>query len=532
MKTTKRLLAIAIAALALGACQKENSDVLILEAEGMHNGTKMAIDGNSSYWANGDRVRLKGADDELFDLYNTYEINLSVSGQATIDLGENTLRTPICGVYPASLYPAHLNGNNYVVTLPDSYQYAITYVNSVEKQNLQSPMMAYTESGNRLRFKHLTSAVTVEITNDFGIDVIVTDITVSSNLYQLCGSRTIDITDITRDATADDTVQTADASERQVQMTFDGYHQLIIPSGQTKQVQLPVLPVGKLNKFTVSVTVQNKDDADMEYTFTKEQAHSNALLRAQIGYAPAKFGAKFAIYPDGYVRFAPGNLQYQASTGIWRFAKHQYDIIGNAAGNNTSVDRNIQEGWIDLFGYGTSGWNIDREAYPAYQPWATSTDNEDYISWNLTTGYEKTDWGVNDISNGMASWRTTDLSDIITRPSNHFMIAIVNGVNGLILYTDEYIHPLEEPLNYDGIFDATEWSKMEVAGAIFLPFTGKRYGTTVSEVGEKGYYWTSGGYNDGTAYVTILTSETYNECSAPHIDVSNGFSVRLIRVED
>ncbi len=539
MKTTKRLWAIAMAVMTLAACQKENSDVLILEAESMHNGTKMAVDGNSSYWANGDWVRIYSVDNNA-DYGTSRVINLDVSGQATLDVSDiPSLRTPIIGLYPSSIHNGR--GNNFLyVAFPATYAYGITDVNSVEKQNLQAPMVAYTESGNRMRFKHLTGAVTVEITNDFGIDVKVTDITVSSNLYQLNGDRYVNFTDITSDPLWVDTVQSDNPDERQVQMTFDG-PELIILSGQTKQVQVPVLPVGKRNKFTVSVTVQNKDDAEMEYTFTKEQASKNALLRAQIGYAPAKFGGKFATgTPGQYVRFAPGNLQYQASTQTWRFAKHQYDVIGNAAGNTTpEPGRSSQSDWIDLFGYGTSGDQRD-EDHIAFQPWEISTNNGYYASCNLTDWWSRADWGWgNRISNGGnedCMWRTPDWSEIDMISSNAFAFAEVNSVYGLILLPVGYQHPLNNPLitndyNTTFYFTADEWSKMEVSGAIFLPAAGKRNGTAVEEINNYcGYYWSSV-YNSTESKPQNLKILYHNLNSGNTENASTGCAVRLIRVD-
>lgn len=36
----------------------------------------------------------------------------------------------------------------------------------------------------------------------------------------------------------------------------------------------------------------------------------------------------FSVSEGRQVRFSKGNLQYQASTGTWRFAEHQYDYVG------------------------------------------------------------------------------------------------------------------------------------------------------------------------------------------------------------
>jgi len=73
---------------------------------------------------------------------------------------------------------------------------------------------------------------------------------------------------------------------------------------------------------------------------------------------------RFTVNAEGLqVQFAQGNLQYQASSHIWRFAEHQYDIVGNATiGNvyengvksdNTAISSDY-DGWIDLFGWGTA----------------------------------------------------------------------------------------------------------------------------------------------------------------------------------
>ncbi|MBQ0154797.1 MAG: hypothetical protein KBS70_08475, partial [Bacteroidales bacterium] len=52
----------------------------------------------------------------------------------------------------------------------------------------------------------------------------------------------------------------------------------------------------------------------------------------------------FSVSPTTKVTFAPGNLQYQASTNTWRFAEHQYDYVGDA---NTNISATY-DGWIDL----------------------------------------------------------------------------------------------------------------------------------------------------------------------------------------
>lgn len=83
------------------------------------------------------------------------------------------------------------------------------------------------------------------------------------------------------------------------------------------------------------------------------------------------------------IKFVKVNLQYHCTQHIWRFAEHSYDIIG-AANANISDSYN---GWIDLFGYGTSGVH--------YSPTLHSTNNADYASGDIAN--TDNDWGVNEI---------------------------------------------------------------------------------------------------------------------------------------
>jgi tetratricopeptide (TPR) repeat protein len=80
-----------------------------------------------------------------------------------------------------------------------------------------------------------------------------------------------------------------------------------------------------------------------------------------------KAGAGFSVSSTKRVYFAKGNLQYQASTKKWRFADNQWDVLGEA--NSKISDKN--NGWIDLFGWGTGS-----------NPTKNSTNNKDYTSFS------------------------------------------------------------------------------------------------------------------------------------------------------
>lgn len=102
--------------------------------------------------------------------------------------------------------------------------------------------------------------------------------------------------------------------------------------------------------------------------------------------------ARFKVSADKEVVFARGNLQYSTQgehacadgttqKGTWRIADNQYDFIGDA---NANIAEDYT-GYIDLFGWGTSGWS---GGIAAYQPWSTSLSSANYyagqISYRLT----------------------------------------------------------------------------------------------------------------------------------------------------
>ena len=277
------------------------------------------------------------------------------------------------------------------------------------------------------------------------------------------------------------------------------------------------------------------------------------------------------------VRFAVGNLQYQASTATWRFAEHQYDFVGNAAGNNTADGgRPTESAWIDLFGWGTSGWASGANHI---QPYATYTTASAYMPGNdvnndLTGAYANADWGVyNPISNGgnqAGLWRTPTGDEWVyifnTRSAStvggtanaRYVAATVNNVKGIILFPDTYTHPsgVATPTGINtrtttfqtNTYSETAWQSMESAGCVFLPAAGHRSGTTVTlastpYVGQNayGYYWSSThlgiGGNGATAkyvlfyansgnLVSLPTSSSASDYSTPR---SEGLSVRLVR---
>lgn len=270
----------------------------------------------------------------------------------------------------------------------------------------------------------------------------------------------------------------------------------------------------------------------------------------------------FSVGAGRQVRFSQGNLQYQASSGIWRFAEHQYDFVGNASnGNvysggskssNTGIGSSYS-GWIDLFGWGTSGASTGANAY---EPYASSTDHTDYYlggsaSSDLCGSHAEADWGVHNAivggGNEAGLWRTLTggmegeweyllnrrAASMVGGTANaRYAEAMVCGVCGLIIFPDQFAWPdavatVPTAINRQSAawnghdYTLAEWQQLEVAGCVFLPAGGNRYGAGYCSAGHIGYYWSAShcdeygayciGFSASQVYPTYLYNREYGQ---------------------
>ena len=252
----------------------------------------------------------------------------------------------------------------------------------------------------------------------------------------------------------------------------------------------------------------------------------------------------FSVGEGRQVYFSKGNLQYRATTDIWRFATHQPDYIG-VDNRRISAD---YDGWIDLFGWATSGY--DHGAVD-FQPWSGNRDIKSdalHLAYGkpespLSDGDGRADWGYNRISNGgnrENQWRTLRVSEWVyllfirnTASGVRFAKARVGGVNGLILPPDHWgiaVYPLNSANRPDAGFESnpilqSDWERLlEPAGAVFLPEAGVR---TIDGIFTRlgGYYTSDAASTD--AWHLLLSDMVL------HLDMNghrgDGLSVRLVR---
>ncbi len=253
----------------------------------------------------------------------------------------------------------------------------------------------------------------------------------------------------------------------------------------------------------------------------------------------------FTVSDTLKVRFSQGNLQYQASTDTWRFAEKQTDCVGEGNANIGEA----YDGWIDLFGWGTSGYDHGANAY---QPWSTSTQFHDYYGYggytqSLSDHSGQADWGYNAISNGdnaeNGGWRTMRSSEWgyllgsrATASGIRFANACVDGNNGMLVFPDDwdgsvsFNNPDHYSANFaDNAVGAADWTVLQEAGVVFLPAAGIRVeGTQIAYIHSGGVYWASNPNSEDMAYTMYF----FYEGKDRDIDANNreyGASVRLVR---
>ena len=263
----------------------------------------------------------------------------------------------------------------------------------------------------------------------------------------------------------------------------------------------------------------------------------------QVSFTSEKLPLYFSVSYTKKISFSKGNLQYTQSTKKWSFAENQWEIIGadNVTGGSVSSDPTFGDrkkgtalaNKIDLFGWSTNG---------TYFGVGISTSHSDYSGSFV-------DWGTNKIGNDTPNtWRTLTLDEwhyvALNRPNadNLKGVAQVNGVNGLILLPDNWICPSDvifksglhsensvEAYGKYQTFTVDQWSKLESAGAVFLPVSGCRGGLEVGYLQYRGNYWSATEHNSNYAFIFEFYSSLVPANGGGALYRSGGCSIRLVK---
>ena len=295
----------------------------------------------------------------------------------------------------------------------------------------------------------------------------------------------------------------------------------LLSYGQTNQVVWNngrvqyAAPIGNIDSMTYQNRITESDTLFFILPRSAERVvHDTVFIHDTVYISEDKDDAlkgAFSVSADKQVVFSKGNLQYTQSTKTWGFAENQYDVIGGANINNGALADTI-----DLF-----GWSANNTT----APWgiSTSTTTSDYSG-------DFVDWGKN-IGDGN-TWRTLSseewgyLFNSRTDASSKYGVARINlnddgskYMNGVIVLPDTWTCPsgitfksgvandLGEQYYADyQTFTLSQWEQLEQAGAVFLPAAGRRSGTSVDDVQNRGDYWSSTAYGTVYAYDVFFYS--------------------------
>ena len=246
--------------------------------------------------------------------------------------------------------------------------------------------------------------------------------------------------------------------------------------------------------------------------YCKDGNSSTPIDVAVTAYDRCTLRGEFTVNDSGKkVRFSQGNLQAVGTTAsspdggwTWQFATNQYTAIKNNTANTDITGRGTisADGTVDLFGYSTDHYNN------FFGIIKSKRDN--YYSDGPTRG-AFVDWGVNSISGCAANyWYTMAKSNweylLNTRESPKFAKVSVNGVDGLLLFPDNFSWNAttmggvpatvdDKISNYNTTncaISLEKWNVLEASGVVFLPGTGYRpqnENTVVNLNPARGYYW-------------------------------------------
>ena len=504
-----------VSLVSLTSCQKEEQATgkqfraVMEDCTDLHN-AKTVLNGTALEWVSGDRVKMLGNSGN--GVCTATPQSPATTAVLTLVEGELDEEAPYLAYYPAEIYT-----NFNTVTLPA--------VQSSTDGSLQGfPMFCYSTTDN-LQFKNLCGVLKLNLQK---AGTTVTSIAITANT-EINGRFSINgmfdnQPSISYDSYSNTGTNTTTLECNQSIATAHDFY-IYLPAGNYTGLQITI---NTADSKTCTKT------ANTTIPITRSQYTTVTLGGSDLVFRPiGSKGGLFSVSATQQVWFSQGNLQYQASTNTWRFAEHQYDYVGSANSNVSST----YSGWIDLFGWGTSGWN---SGAVCYQPWSTSTTPSDYYPGGsytngLTDDYVEADWAWhNAISNGgntVHQWRTLTsaewdyLLNTRTDASTKLGIGNINGVGGLIILPDSWTLPsgcsftsgLASSYNdwTRNNYTLSQWKQMESAGAVFLPAAGRCGPYYVNYVGDYGGYWSSTPHSS-FAYYMYLASDYLHATSDLH----------------
>ena len=573
-----------MATLLLSGCQKDSVTLRIRINDFGGNG-KVYMDGYNPHWSSSEAFRINGVERTVNGITGD-NISLSVPSSPSYS-----------AFYPSQLYSS-TDGNAIHFTLPRVQYYE---VDGSDNQLVKAPMAAFattpsqTASSVPITFNNIGALLAINIDNNLlpntatlTVDSVV--VTTVGNTLPLWGNAVLP--DITDPNSYYQCVNTPDHEKYYTVSVAKGNGNSLftLNNGDSRKVYIfiPSAEALSSNKFKITVYYGGGRFKEREQTSSTGGLIRHGMMatvpfemrqvEAPAGAVP---GGKFSVWTNRKVWFSAGNLQWKPTTnmgtsrsttggdrGTWRIAPRQWDFVGYkatrsdettekwgtiAGSYNNGIEENNYAGWIDLFGWATSGYNAGSTYYHPYH--YINTDGYGPSS-DLADSYANCDWGVyNTIEyNGTtasSSWRTLTYSEWQyllgvhqatnrsvnggSGPHHCFSPALFNysngdsAVRGILIYPDDYSLGSLTSATYPVVDTLTVIPQ----GCVFLPVTSYREGASVQPAENdknKCYYWSISANashpDQARSFVIIATGDGGASTASPKR--YRGNAVRLV----
>ena len=543
MKNLFKIMVVTALAVVIGSCAKEDSeDPMVLMRKGVQRNIsasamlasatktdKAALNASNGKisWELGDQINVNGTNMGETMLHNDFTKPLAeFNGTANaLTSGDNEIYwavypTTLAGAYSGSI-PAAFSTSSLTFTLPSSQTYS-SVANTLSGYTYMAAYANVPQGQTDIVFgmHNLGAVLHLHLTAASGVNANVEKIEFSTTNGALAGNFTLatDTTTITPAASATKTLT--------LNLTNGANNYINISNGANIYVVLPPMSSKDLTMRIYNTDGNYTEKTAATATFARSYIYHNTVTGIDFSQSDDKY--YFSVASGTKVVFSPGNLQWSATNGgssatthrtregyaagTWRFAEHQWNKVGfgtsdntgnvynnnNVKSNNASISQTYN-GWIDLFGFGTSG-------YSNKYPYMTTTNNSSYGNGSNNIDGTYYDFGVyNDIYNpktqrtdAYGTWRLLTISEWTyvfgsrTNAAYKRASATVNNVSGIVLLPDNWVLPNGLTFSTSSNnYNQAQWALMEENGAVFLPRCGNRNGT---------------GYSSNMKYATSTTS--------------------------
>ena len=537
MRFCSLLVVAVLVSMVVSGCKKDGTVSLRAKIANFGNESKVYLDNRTPRWSANDPVNVN--DSLVLLRYSGSNPVLDVSQAPTY-----------WAVYPNEIVTSFSN-SRINLSIPQVQTYT---EDGSGRQVVKAPMAAYSR-GEELSFTNLGALLAINIHNNAYGSITVSEVRVTASDIALWGDGYVD------DYQSDNrkmvlTSTPQDHNEIVVRGVDNASLNFVISRNASKMVYVYVPSTESANKYSITVEATSITGADVSFTRTQGNSHGGTLPRNYFAIVPFNIADEvlpegaisgvFSVSDNARVRFSQGNLQYQASTGTWRFATNQWDYVGDATHgnvyengvkcNNALIGENYS-GWIDLFGWGANGYN-------GREPWTNTRTNTDYGDEMPNNLLENYDWGRNTIENG-GNAGNTQLWYTLLGPQWRYLLVdrtvnggqglgysfshvTINNVAGIILYHDNFF--LQS--SYNERTDLTEVPD----GCVFLPYAGLRTPPSstvafrIDECGSKANYWLGTYSTRNSNPLQVLMTNTSNPSqSTTSTNKYLGMSVRLVQ---